>query len=128
MSEVLSPKSPKPARERLSEFPHDELNAGEYVVNQEVRQRQGSEAGASDTSELKTTKDGTIVLIPQPSEDPEDPLNWTWLKKHAVFLSLLPGCFLTDWVITWGTTMFQLQAPEFGVCILAVETLLLLMR
>ena len=54
---------------------------------------------------LKTTQDGKIVLLPQPSDSPADPLNWTWAKKHLVLLSLLPGCFLTDWVITYGTTM-----------------------
>ncbi|KAF2093009.1 MFS general substrate transporter [Rhizodiscina lignyota] len=57
--------------------------------------------------------DGKIVLIPQPSDDPNDPLNWSWLKKHLVFASLLPGCFLTDWVITWGTTLFVAQVPTF---------------
>jgi hypothetical protein len=116
---ITSPKSPKSPRERISEFPHDELNVGgDYVVNKEARLRQGSESGSSDTSgELKTTKNGTTVLIPQPSDDPEDPLNWSWLKKNAVFMSLLPGCFLTDWVITWGTTLFELQAAEFGVSV-----------
>jgi hypothetical protein len=28
---------------------------------------------------LKTTADGAIILIPQPSDDPEDPLNVTFL-------------------------------------------------
>ena len=56
-------------------------------------------------SDMKRSKDGKTVLIPQPSDDPKDPLNWSWLKKHTVLLSLLPGCFLTDWVITYGTTM-----------------------
>ncbi|OAL19027.1 hypothetical protein AYO22_10356 [Fonsecaea multimorphosa] len=33
------------------------------------------------------------VLIPQPSDDPNDPLNWPWWKKHAVLLttSILAG-------------------------------------
>lgn len=62
------------------------------------------ESGKRRTN-LRTTQDGKTVLIPQPSDDPNDPLNWTRLKKHTVFLALLPGCFLTDWVITYGTTM-----------------------
>ncbi|KAF2396118.1 MFS general substrate transporter [Trichodelitschia bisporula] len=64
--------------------------------------------------------DGQTVLIPQPSDDPQDPLNWSWLKKHAVFASLLPGCFLTDWVITWGTTLFEQQAMDWKMPVPAV--------
>lgn len=82
---------------------HDELDdRGEYIVKQDAA---GSdEEAAKQPGHLKTDKNG-VVLIPHPSEDPRDPLNWSWLKKHAVFASLLPGCFLTDWVITWGTTL-----------------------
>jgi hypothetical protein len=39
--------------------------------------------------------DNDKILVPQPSDDPSDPLNWSWLKKHTVFLALIPGCFLT---------------------------------
>lgn len=63
--------------------------------------------------ELKTASDGITVLVPQPSDDPRDPLNWSWTKKHSVFLALLPGCFLTDWIITWGITLFVPQAMEW---------------
>lgn len=56
-----------------------------------------------------------IVLIPQPSTSPEDPLNWSWWKKHAVLAALIPGCLLSDWTLTWGTTVFELQAPEWYV-------------
>jgi hypothetical protein len=82
---------------------HDELDHGEYIVKQELVGGD-DEAGVKQASHLKTNKDG-VVLIPQPSSDPSDPLNWSWTKKHLVFASLLPGCFLTDWVITWGTTV-----------------------
>lgn len=82
---------------------HDELDDhGEYVVKQNTVGGDGE--AAKQPGHLKTDKNGT-VLIPQPSQDPHDPLNWSWMKKHAVFASLLPGCFLTDWVITWGTTV-----------------------
>lgn len=54
-------------------------------------------------------------FVPQPSASPEDPLNWSWWKKHAVLLALLPGCLLSDWTLTWGTTLFELQAPEWYV-------------
>jgi hypothetical protein len=92
---------------------HDEYDAdaGVYTVRQEVLAAgSDDEAGARKPSVgLKTAKDGSTVLIPQPSDDPADPLNWSWVKKHSVFLTLLPGCFLTDWVITWGTVLFEQQ-------------------
>jgi hypothetical protein len=54
-----------------------------------------------------------IGLVPQPTVSPEDPLNWSWWKKHAVLAALIPGCLLSDWTLTWGTTVFELQAPEW---------------
>jgi hypothetical protein len=55
--------------------------------------------------------------VPQSSTSPDDPLNWSWRKKHTVLLALIPGCLLSDWTLTWGTTVFQLQAPEWFVYI-----------
>lgn len=57
-----------------------------------------SQPGTPPAKELKLARDGKTILDPQPSDSPQDPLNWSSLKKNAVFLSLLPGCFLTDWV------------------------------
>lgn len=89
---------------------------GTYVVSREVNET-GLESGQISPNGLKTAKDGMTVLIPQPSDDPNDPLNWSWGKKHAVFLSLLPGCFLTDWVITWGSTLFEQQARDWRMTV-----------
>jgi len=87
---------------------HEEFdeNTGVYTVKQlDPSSESASEEGEKSSAQRpKTTKDG-IVLIPQPSDDPRDPLNWSWLKKHAVFLSLIPGCFLTDWVIVSCTAL-----------------------
>ena len=95
---------------------HDEFDAdaGVYTVKQESHAAgSDDEAGArKPTVGLKTAKDGSTVLIPQPSDDPADPLNWSWVKKHSVFLTLLPGCFLTDWVITWGSVLFEQQVSK----------------
>ena len=109
--DVKSPREKTSAAE-----PRGELDAGDglYVVKQGVRIHEG-EDGSNSSLHLKTTSDGNVVLIPQPSDDPDDPLNWSWMKKHAVFMSLLPGCFLTDWVITWGTTLFEAQAMDWKV-------------
>lgn len=75
----------------------------------------------SNSEELILGKDGT-VLIPQPSSSPDDPLNWSWTKKHIVLCALIPGCLLSDWALTWGSVVFQLQAPEWYVAIYPTKT------
>jgi hypothetical protein len=70
-----------------------------------------------DGSNLKTAKDGVTVLIPQPSDDPEDPLNWSWGRKHKVLLALLLPSLLTDWGMTWGTTLFEAQAVTWNMAV-----------
>lgn len=42
--------------------------------------------GAKD---VKLAKDGKTVLIPQPSDDPDDVLNWKSGKKFRMLLSLV---------------------------------------
>ena len=69
---------------------------------------------------LKTGKDGTI-LQPQPSDDPADPLNWSWGKKHLVLVSLFIGALLTDGGMTWGATLIEAQAAEWHMTPPAVE-------
>jgi len=68
-------------------------------------------------SNLKTAKDGVTVLIPQPSDDTNDPLNWSWGRKHKVLFSLLLPSLLTDWGMTYGTTMFEAQAITWGMSV-----------
>ena len=41
--------------------------------------------------------DGRTVLIPQPSSDPNDVLNWTWRKKHIVLFVIASTAFLPDY-------------------------------
>lgn len=45
----------------------------------------------ADHSGLKTNTKGDIILSPQPSEDPNDPLNWPTHKKFTVLTILLFG-------------------------------------
>jgi hypothetical protein len=41
--------------------------------------------------------DGKTVLIPQPSSDPNDVLNWSWQKKHAILFVVAATAFLPDY-------------------------------
>ncbi|KAL5345207.1 hypothetical protein ACLOAV_009577 [Pseudogymnoascus australis] len=48
------------------------------------------EAGREDVSHLKCDTIGRdpIILVPQPSDDPNDPLNWPLLKRDVIMLLL----------------------------------------
>jgi hypothetical protein len=54
-----------------------------YVLDEATLRRQ---LGLSEDAKLKTAKDGKTVLIPQPSDDPRDPLNWPAWRKHMTLL------------------------------------------
>jgi hypothetical protein len=44
---------------------------------------------AHSKEHLKHTKDGKTILAPQPSDSPNDPLNWSIWRKDFVFFILL---------------------------------------
>ena len=44
---------------------------------------------ADQSVDLKLASDGKTVLIPQPSDDLDDPLNWSLTKKHVVLAPLI---------------------------------------
>ncbi|KAL8879067.1 MAG: hypothetical protein Q9205_007572 [Flavoplaca limonia] len=46
--------------------------------------------------DIKTTPDGTTVLIPQPSSDPNDPLNWSDGKKHVMLFVISVVAFMPN--------------------------------
>jgi hypothetical protein len=60
---------------------------GTYIVDTKL-QDGNTDASSSEAKEVRTTKDGKTALIPQPSDDPADPLNWAWGKKHQSLLRL----------------------------------------
>jgi hypothetical protein len=59
---------------------------------------------------LKTAKDGHTVLIPQPSDDPRDPLNWSPFKKHVILLIISFAAFLPDYGSAVGAVTLIPQA------------------
>jgi hypothetical protein len=54
-----------------------------YVLDEATLRQQ---LGLSADAKLKLAKDGKTVLIPQPSDDPRDPLNWPTWRKHVTLL------------------------------------------
>jgi MFS family permease len=53
-----------------------------------------SVTNVESTAHLKHSADGKTILAPQPSNSPNDPLNWSTLKKDGVFAMLLLGAIL----------------------------------
>ena len=61
-------------------------------------------------TDLKTAKDGKTVLIPQPSDDPTDPLNWPAWKKAVVLLTISIASCAADYGSATGAVTLLPQA------------------
>lgn len=59
---------------------------------------------------LKTTDDGRTVLIPQPSEDANDPLNWSKTKKHVILFIIAATSLIPDYGSATGAVTLLPQA------------------
>ncbi|CRK31560.1 hypothetical protein BN1708_015975 [Verticillium longisporum] len=62
---------------------------------------------------LRLAKDGHTVLLPQPTVDKDDPLNWPSWKKHAVLFVVAWGAFCADFTSAAGSAPILLQAQEW---------------
>ncbi|MCJ1386352.1 hypothetical protein MMC17_009478 [Xylographa soralifera] len=69
--------------------------------------------GANST--LKTTSDGSIILRPQPSDSPGDPLNWSQWKKHILLLVISATAFLPDYGGAAGAVALIPQAVDWNM-------------
>ncbi|EKJ73008.1 hypothetical protein NXS19_014233 [Fusarium pseudograminearum] len=70
---------------------------------------------AENHTSLKHDPTGKIVLVPQPSNDPNDPLNWPAWRKHMFTVSIGIGCGVVGAIgPLLGPAMVPL-AEEFGV-------------
>jgi hypothetical protein len=65
---------------------------------------------AANTLGLKVAKDRHTVLIPQPSDDSNDPLNWSWAKKHLILFVVSFASFLPDFGSATGAVLLIPQA------------------
>ena len=63
-----------------------------------------------DSSDLKKTLDGRIALIPQPSDSPDDTLNWSPAKKAVTLAIIGYIAFLPDYTAGAGIVTLIPQA------------------
>ncbi|KAM5538328.1 hypothetical protein V8D89_007930 [Ganoderma adspersum] len=79
----------------------------------------GSHLATEEARELKrgTGKYSHVVLIPQPSDDPRDPLNWPRWKKEVCFWTLVFMTGLADTLFPLAASGYFRLAKEFKVSV-----------
>jgi hypothetical protein len=64
---------------------------------------------------VKKTRDGKKVLIPQPSNSRDDPLNWSRGQKLAILVVLVVDAFSADYSAATGASALLAQADEWHI-------------
>ncbi|GAA5966202.1 hypothetical protein JCM21900_003331 [Sporobolomyces salmonicolor] len=72
------------------------------------------EYGEEIASRLKTNRKGTKILWPQPSDDPNDPQNWSPTKKNIQLLILTMASFVPDFCSGLGIAGLFSLAETFN--------------
>ena len=74
------------------------------AVDEEIEAKEGYvlDAALYANTSVKTTPDGRTVLIPQPSDDTEDPLNWPQRKKLIILIVISTISFLPEYGSAMG--------------------------
>ncbi|KKY21679.1 putative mfs transporter [Phaeomoniella chlamydospora] len=85
---------------------------GGYVLDEsQLKEKLGLSANTS----LKKSKDGRVVLIPQPTNDPQDPLNWPeWKKNLILFVIAVVACTADYSAATGGSALIP-QGEEWHI-------------
>jgi hypothetical protein len=72
-------------------------------------------ASGVDRGLLKHDASGQIVLVPQPSDSPNDPYNWPRWKKEMFTVVIAYGCGCVGAIGPLLTPAFVPLAEQFGV-------------
>ncbi|KAJ4252496.1 hypothetical protein NW762_011097 [Fusarium torreyae] len=105
----------KPEVEHLS---NDEKSDAPRVVDKfppEARAEAGVllEVERAEGTSLRLAEDGHTVLLPQPTDNPSDPLNWSSRKKHLILLVAAWAALTSDFTSAAGSAPVILQAAEW---------------
>lgn len=68
---------------------HEFNEAEGYIVSKAAQDKE-------EQSALKLARDNTTILLPQPSDDPNDPLNWSSFRKHCMLIVVAATAFLPE--------------------------------
>ncbi|KAG6379850.1 MFS general substrate transporter [Boletus reticuloceps] len=97
------------SEEEVDLLAYYEEAAGRLVVDP---QRARVEFGDAVASRLKLSEDGTMVLWPQPCDDPNDPQNWSDRRKALHLLIITMAAFVPDFDSAIGIKLHVL----FSAC------------
>ena len=64
--------------------------------------------------EHRLKRKGDIVLIPQPSDDVNDPLNWPMWKKSLAFSTIIIFTFMSIWAVAGLGVAILILTKQFG--------------
>ncbi|KAL8740152.1 MAG: hypothetical protein Q9190_007115 [Brigantiaea leucoxantha] len=81
-----------------------------YVVDTQYLSTAGKDVGVVGSGQYKLAKDNHTILIPQPSDDPNDPLNWSTVRKHIALFVISFTAFLPDYGSATGAVTLIPQA------------------
>lgn len=92
----------------------------ENVEGQDLERPDGyvtevSQLDNADHKNYRVAKDGHTVLIPQPSDSPNDPLNWSSWKKHVILFVVSYTALLGDAGSATGGVTLMTQAKYWGI-------------
>ena len=68
-----------------------------------------------DAANHKIARDGHTILVPQPSDFPEDPLNWSPFKKHLILFIISLTALLPDYGSAVGAVTLIPQAEIWKI-------------
>ncbi|TDL19637.1 MFS general substrate transporter [Rickenella mellea] len=88
-----------------------EQNAGSLVIDPAEARREFGDAAAS---KLKLSRDGNVVLWPQPTDDPEDPQNWSDRRKLIHLLIITMAAFVPDFDSAIGIAGIFALAKQYN--------------
>ncbi|KAI0009194.1 MFS general substrate transporter [Xylariaceae sp. FL0662B] len=103
-------EAPMPEASRVENgIPDDGIHEFKESVGYEVDLEDGT------TGSVKLAKDGHTRLIPQPSDDPADPMNWSQRRKNLIFGIVALTALLPDYGSATGAVTLLPQAEQWNM-------------
>lgn len=108
---VSSAENEKPAAQ-VNTVDLDRVGETEGYLLDEAKLRE--KLGLAPNVVLKKSQSG-VLLIPQPTEDPEDPLNWPRWKKTLILIVIAVNACTADYSAATGGSALLPQAEEWHI-------------